>query len=38
MFYKESKNPLLVYEDGAYFGEISFLFEIKNQYKFKLGN
>ena len=38
MFYKNSTMPLLLYEDGSYFGEISYLFDVKNLYRFKLAN
>ena len=35
MSYKNSKNTLLIYEEGSYFGEISYLFDVKNFYRFK---
>lgn len=36
IFYKnESAHALLILEDGSYFGDISFIFQVINQYKYK---
>lgn len=34
MFYKNSRDPLLIYEDGSYVGEISLLFNVRNLFRF----
>ena len=36
VYYQESEHALVHYEDGSYFGDISYIFKAKNQYKFKL--
>ena len=38
VFYQESEHALVHYDDGSYFGDISYIFKAKNQYKFKLQN
>lgn len=34
--YKYAKHPLVILEQGSYFGEISFLFKIRNLYLYKV--
>ena len=38
MFYKNSPHPILIYEDGSYFGDVSYLNQVRNFYKFKLSS
>ena len=33
---KDIFHPLLVLSEGSYFGEISYIFQIKNQYYYNL--
>ena len=30
MFYKDNKEPLLMFDAGSYFGDISYIFGAKN--------
>jgi hypothetical protein len=36
VYYKHYGHPFLLYDDIAYFGEISYLFETRNFYRFKI--
>ena len=36
MFYKNQETPMLIYEDGSIFGDISLLFYVRNYYRFML--
>lgn len=34
MHYKYYKEPILIYEEAIYYGEISYMFKIRNQYRY----
>ena len=34
MYYKDNIDPLLKFESGSYFGDISYIFNAKNQFYF----
>lgn len=34
VYHQESKHMLVTYEEGSYFGDISYLFKARNQYRF----
>ena len=36
MYYKNNKEPILVYDEGSYFGEVSLLFKVRNHYRFQI--
>jgi len=34
VYYKDNVNSLLTFEEGSYFGDISFIYQIINRYRF----
>ena len=32
MYYKDSNHPLIMFDRGSYFGDISYIFQVRNQY------
>jgi len=34
MYYKDSIHPLLMFDRGSYFGDISYIFQVRNQYNY----
>lgn len=36
LYYKNNKNPLLMFDESVYFGEISYLLKTRNFYKYRI--
>ena len=36
MYYMDQKTPMLIFDDGSILGDISYLFKVRNFYRFQI--